>query len=145
MLLFAACGGGGTVVHTAFSEPADYSITSDKGEDFRFKITDEGKYSLQLEITYFSEQMQGNETMRMRYTLDGGGTKKEDKFSIPLKTDKGWAGEIVKEGGMDYIVKHNVAEGLSLKPGDYSFHLYADTDAEHPILGMVKIQFNLLN
>ncbi len=145
-LLFSACGSGsGSVVHTAFSEPADFMLSPGHPEVFRFTLPEDGKYSLELEITYFSEQMQGTDAIEMSYMLSGAGHGSEKKFSIPVRNGDKWAGTPTKEGSMDYLVKQKVAENLDLKKGEYEFHLRAETPVDKPILGMVKIQVNVLN
>jgi hypothetical protein len=145
-LVFASCGGGGgTVVHSAFSEPADFMLSPGHPEVFHFTLPEDGKYSFEVEITYFSEQMQGTDALSLSYQLNGAGHGSEKKFSIPLKNGDTWLGTPTKEGSMDFVVKQMAEENLQLKKGEYEFHLNAETTPDKPILGMVKIQLNVLN
>jgi hypothetical protein len=145
MTLLTACGGGGgTVVDSAYAEPADFSLTPGHHEVLRLTVPEDGKYNLDVEVTYFSEQMQGMDALPMSCLLTAGGVTREEKFSIPVRKDGQWLGTLVKEGGMDYLVKQTVITGIDLKQSDAEFHLRAETPAEQPILGMVKLEVKLV-
>lgn len=132
-----------TLVYSGVAEPEGFVLSFQKPETFEFNLETAGKYSMALEITYFSEQMQNlNGKLPMYYILEGPGlgNGKDQKFSVEVTEDTGeWRGEL-EDNEHDRKFEDVFEKEIQLEAGAYKMKLYADSQDEGEALqGMVEI------
>lgn len=140
-LCFSACGGKAPIF-IGEAEPEDFSLSYQVPQEYTFEITEEGagKHSFDLELTYFSEQMQGWDAIPLYYIHVAPGNEEKDKrFQVSVKAEDGnWRGELL-ENENDRKFQQTIESGLQLNAGKHTLKLYGDSREEgKPILGIVK-------
>jgi hypothetical protein len=136
-----------TAIAVAESDPADFSLSNTKPETFHFQVPADAKgpFDLALELTYFENQLQGWESLPVRYAVVGADGKEEfQKAELKLKDDKGeWRGKL-SENMSDRAFEESLKEGMALSPGAYDFKLLGDNqDSTRQILGIVHLAFKV--
>lgn len=145
---WTACGSDSrSLVYAGESDPADFSLSNTKPEQFNFEIAagKTGPFDFALELTYFDNQMQGWEALPLYFTVVHPDGKEVDKrFSLNLKDEKGgWRGTL-KENLTDRVFEETIQTGLALSPGKYTIKLFGDSkDLSKPILGIVHVAFKV--
>ncbi|HHG85750.1 MAG TPA: hypothetical protein ENJ82_13465 [Bacteroidetes bacterium] len=143
-LTVMSCGNR-TLVFAGEAEPENFSLSFKMPEEFDFEILEgaEGKHDFALEVTYFSEQMQGWDQIPLYYILTSPTAESDKRISIPVKDQKDWRGTLLANEH-DRIFEQDIATGLDLAAGKYNLKLYGDSkDEGKPILGIVKVTFKV--
>ena len=145
VLGLAGCGAK-TVIFAGESEPADFSLSFQEPQEFKYMIQEEGKeFGWAIELTYFPEQMQGWENVPVYYIhIAPDGKESDGKFTLPIKDSKGeWIGA-VQENGHDRRTEVTFKEGLKLAKGQHVMKFYGDNAKQgQPILGIVRFTFKV--
>lgn len=145
VLTLFSCGSR-SVVFVGEAEPEDFSLSFKMPEEFEFEIPEggAGTHDFALEITYFSEQMQGWDQIPLYYILTTPNSESDKRVSVSVKEENGgWRGKMLPNEH-DRLFEADIVNGLDLQPGKYNFKLYGDSkDEGNPILGIVKVAFKV--
>ena len=132
-----------TLIYSGEAEPEGFVLSFQKPEVYEFDIEEAGKFSLALDIIYFSEQMQNlNGKLPMYYILEGPGLGDgaDKRFEVEVQEDTGeWRGEL-QDNEHDRQFEDVFQKDLQLEAGHFKLKLYADSQKEgEAVQGMVSI------
>jgi hypothetical protein len=144
IVLLPACGSDKTEVASVKVEPDSLKITMAKPVSFPFKIEEAGKHTFSIDFTYFTQQMQGLDSVLFSGVLNGGGSHWRKNFTVVFKGDKGWVGEPLNAEKMDYKTTIELGDEVELQAGEYNFILSPVESPQKDILGMVELTLKVL-
>lgn len=148
LLFMAGCSGAEKApIFVGEVEPDAFTLSFQKPEVFEFNIPEKGSYQFDLEITYYSEQMQlmGN-SLPLYYILEGPGLGDgvDKKFGVQVKNEAGeWRGDLL-ENEHDRKVQDAISSDVQLESGKHTLKLYADSQEQgQAVQGIVRVTFKV--